>query len=157
MGLIYKKMDLFDAPIGSILVHAVNAQGVWGSGIAADFKKRFPKAFDSYIKECKDYSMNAEYDLCIENGYNIVSLFTSKNYASKVDSPDEILVNTTLALNSFTQHLDDNAWEEIHIYSNKFNSGLFKVPWVETEKILKVFINRYNLNWTVCDSNLGEK
>jgi hypothetical protein len=30
----YHKMSLFDVPTGSVLVHAVNNQGVWGSGIA---------------------------------------------------------------------------------------------------------------------------
>lgn len=151
MSLIYKKMDLFDAPKGSILVHAVNAQGVWGSGIAKEFKEKFPKAFLSYEKESKNYGMMAEFDFCVDNEQAIGSLFTSKNYGLRVDSPDEILVNTTLVLNGFTQYLDDNAYEDISIYSNKFNSGLFNVPWEKTEAILKVFVKRYNLNWTVCE------
>lgn len=150
-------MNLFDAPLGSILVHAVNAQGVWGSGIAAQFKKRYPKAFEHYKKQCKHDGMETESDFTIENNQMIVSLFTSENYGLKVDSPEEILINTTIALNTFTGTLKCNEWEDVPIYSNMFNSGLFKVPWKDTEKILKVFVNKYNLDWTVCDPDLDDK
>jgi ADP-ribose 1''-phosphate phosphatase len=147
MALITKKMDLFEAPKGSILVHACNAQGVWGSGIAKEMKARFPIAFQHYNFQCEMYKMLGDIDVTTDKDYVIASIITSDNYASKVDSPDEILVSTTIALNELCKKLTPEA----QIYSNKFNSGLFKVPWDQTEKILTVFVNRYNLNWTVCE------
>ena len=48
----YKKMSLFDAPENSIITHACNAQGVWGSGIAKEFKKRYSNAFEVYYEHC---------------------------------------------------------------------------------------------------------
>lgn len=54
MEIKYIKGSLFDAPEGYILTHACNAQGVWGSGIAKEFKKRKPLAFKNYNLFCKD-------------------------------------------------------------------------------------------------------
>lgn len=150
MSLIYKKMNLFDAPVGSILVHACNAKGVWGSGIAKDMKQNYPYAYYCYEAECQKYPMIAEFDYTRDQDKIIVSLITSQDYGRNVDSPQEILVNTTIALNELGRYLEDND-EQDKIYSNKFNSGLFKVPWEETEKILKVIVDRYNLNWVVCE------
>lgn len=156
--IIYKKMSLFDAPKGSALVHACNAQGVWGSGIAAEFKKLFPSSYKSYKEYCKNYTLAGGFDIAEENNYIILSLITSKNYGNKIDSSDEILVNTTLALNDLGDYLERCGYNhEREVYSNKFNSGLFNVPWEKTEVILKVFVKKYNLNWTVCDPNLQEK
>src|SRR5579859_6977248 len=50
----YRKGSLFEAPKGSYLVHACNTQGVWGSGIAVEFKKRFPGAFAHYNRHCQN-------------------------------------------------------------------------------------------------------
>ncbi|BFZ53479.1 ADP-ribose 1''-phosphate phosphatase [Savitreella phatthalungensis] len=52
------KGDLFSAPRGSILLHACNCQGVWGGGIAAAFKKRYPNAYTIYRDHCKETPKN---------------------------------------------------------------------------------------------------
>lgn len=39
-------MNLFDVLHGSILVHACNAQGVMGRGIAKEMKEKFPKNYE---------------------------------------------------------------------------------------------------------------
>ena len=147
MNLINKKMSLFDAEPGSCLVHACNAQGVWGSGIAKEMKERFPLAFGRYKVQCDTYLMTGSYDSTFDKTHNILSLVTSTNYGEKVDSPEEILVNTTIALYEALKYINRDA----PIYSNKFNSGLFKVPWERTEEIIKVFVKQYNLNWTICE------
>lgn len=147
--IVYKKMSLFDAPPGSTLVHACNANAVWGAGIAKEMKERFPYAYHRYEEECKTYPMIGEFTLDMDNSYWIASLITSDSYGSKVDNPEEILVHTTIALNEFCRSMDDN--DKSIVYSNKFNSGLFKVPWERTEAILKVLVKRYNIDWIVCE------
>ena len=147
----YKQMSLFDAPEGSMLVHACNAQGVWGSGIAAEFKKRYPRSYKEY-GEFLDSQYTGVGDTFLhsqENKRHVVSMITSWDYGKKVDCPAVILVNTVLALDDFVNCLTfDN---KKPIYSNKFNSGMFKVPWTDTEKILQVFVERHRLDWTVCE------
>lgn len=45
--------DIFDAPVNALLVHACNCRGSWGKGIAAAFKREYPKAFKIYERHCK--------------------------------------------------------------------------------------------------------
>lgn len=47
MEIIYLIGDLLESPYRLIL-HGCNAQGVMGSGIAKQIRKKFPQAFDEY-------------------------------------------------------------------------------------------------------------
>lgn len=156
-SIIIKKMDLFDAPKGSVLVHACNAQGVWGSGIAKTFREKFPEAFEKYHNYCKTIGGIGTGPVISENGYHIGCLITSSGYAGTLDEKDVILVNTVLALNQLCANEHWAHFSKREIFSNKFNSGLFRVPWRETERILKVLVDRYDLTWTVCDPSMEEE
>lgn len=142
----YKKGSLFTADEDRVLVHACNSLGVWGKGIAAEFKIRYPIVYEEY----RGYCVDAEYPIigtCYVDSYGeVASLITSHNFGKNIDSKEEILVNTTLALDVLCQGYFKK------FASNKFNSGLFRVPWEETEKILKVFVKRYDLDWEVYEA-----
>ncbi|KAL2116400.1 hypothetical protein VTJ04DRAFT_8568 [Mycothermus thermophilus] len=45
--------DFFSAPRGAVLIHACNALGVWGGGIAAAFADRYPEAYRAYRAHCR--------------------------------------------------------------------------------------------------------
>lgn len=160
-NIIYKKMSLFDAPKKSIIVHAVNCQGVWGSGIAKEFKEKYPHSYRSYKNDCDTHrkqfllgysGLSGNY---VEEHHWIGWLYTSENYGDKKDSKEVIKINTTLAVKALCQHACN--WDEHNIYSNKFNSGLFDVPWEETELILNIVLKHYpKITWIVCDPNLEE-
>ncbi len=163
MGSVtYAKMSLFDAPKGSILAHGCNAQGVWGSGIAKPFKDKYPKSWEEYNKHClHQIAINPEFGAVghglltsEENGHRVACLITSTNYASKKDPPGQILMQTILALKDLMSHLNTYELLTNPIYCNKFNSGLFNVPWPNTEKVLKYYADRYDLNFVVCDPDL---
>lgn len=152
MGIEYLNQDLFDVPEGSILVHAVNAQGVWGSGIAAEFKKRFPYAFEQYNKYCQHFNKTGN-GIIIKGSFtdwnepvtNVGCLFTSNKYGKDKDDKETIKVQTATALKEIIKY--GNVF-----YSNKFNSGLFGVPWEETEFILKTVLKQApGTTWYVCD------
>lgn len=129
------KGNLFDAPKGSIIIHACNTKGMWGSGIAAQFAKRFPKARDIYSQVCKEKgaSLLGTCLLIPAGDYVIGCLFTSKNYGQFVDKPDSILKATELAVADLIKQNVDN--KPLHIC--KINSVLFKVPWNDSKAILK--------------------
>lgn len=146
--IIYKKGSLFDAPKGSILVHAVNAKGVCGAGIAKEFKKRFPESFELYKEMCDEEGSRLTGIVIYcpeEKGYFVYNLVTSNGYGKFKDSKKEILANTRSALQFL---LESTSWP---IHSNKFNSGLFGVPWNDTEKILLDVMKEkgYTKEWTV--------
>lgn len=131
------KGNLFDAPKGSIIIHACNTKGVWGSGIAKEFAKRFPKARDIYVEHCKEHgaSLIGTCLLIPAGDYVIGCLFTSKNFGKHVSKPDKILENTENAVaHMIALNTDD---KEMHMC--KINAGLFKVDWNDTKKVLKGF------------------
>lgn len=134
------KGNLFDAPKGSIIVHACNAQGMWGSGIAKQFAVRYPAAYSVYQEEC---GLNNEPDdiltgtcLIIGGLHHVIGcLFTSSNYGSKVSPPKTILAHTRTAILDLIEQNFLN--KEIHMC--KINSGLFRVPWELTQEVLEEF------------------
>ena len=154
--LVYKKMSLFDAPEGANILHACNAKGVWGSGIAAEMRVRYPKAYAQYKQFCSEGNKVGQFLSSHWENHSVYSIITSYNYGSNVETPSKILVNTAIAIS----HLA--AWgtskgQDLVIYSNKFNSGLFKVSWKDTEYvILKVLEMCPGLTWIVCDPNMEE-
>lgn len=151
-NIIHKKGSLFDAPKGSMLIHAVSTRSVWGSGIAKQFKPRFPESFQFYKDFCEEEGsdlLGIAMECPEENGYTVVNLVTSIDYGDKKDSKDEILANTRRALDNFIWVNGGLFTGELH--SCKFNSGLFGVPWEETEKVLIAVLDKYGYTnpWTV--------
>jgi ADP-ribose 1''-phosphate phosphatase len=163
----YRKGSLFDAPEGSLLVHAVNCQGVWGAGISKEFKARFPWAYDQYREDCIKrgilnkgtysiyYGQSAEHlkDVIYAGykEYSVGCLFTSSRFGNEKDSVDKILQNTLSSVSYLLlrlSHFSDTSKLEIH--SNKFNSGLFGVPWAKTEKIVNTCLEYFpDQKWVV--------
>jgi len=153
-----KRMDIFDAPtVDSIIVHACNCIGVWGGGIAKVFKDKFPMSYFEYKAHCIDnYCIEAKSKilgkslLLNENDRFIGCLFTSYGFGENADSIEDIIEASEFALHDLCKKaISKNL---LNIYSNKFNSGLFNVPWEETEKILIDVLEKYpQINWTVCD------
>jgi O-acetyl-ADP-ribose deacetylase (regulator of RNase III) len=50
--IVYVQSDLFQSP-AKVLVNAVNTVGVMGKGIAADFKRFYPRMFEQYVEMCR--------------------------------------------------------------------------------------------------------
>lgn len=138
----YKKLNLFHAPRGNYLVHACNAQGVWGSGIAKRFRILYPKSYEYYHDHVKNRGVGNCLICPTEKYQTVVCLITSNDYGNKVDNPASIVSATESALKDFMFRRDKTK----EIWSNKFNSGLFNVPWSKTQKLIK----NLNVDWTVC-------
>jgi ADP-ribose 1''-phosphate phosphatase len=152
--IVYKRQSLFDAPEGAYLVHACNTAGVWGSGIATEFKKRFPHAFAVYERSCQGNSRFAlgQFWAIYDNKYNVTCLLVSMGYGRSLDAKESILENTKIALDRLVKYALDNKIKQIH--SNKFNSGFFRVPWPETEAILVECLKDSDIEWVICDPEL---
>lgn len=165
--LTYERINLFHAPKDAIIIHACNAKGMWRSGIAAEFAQRYPNSYSSYKLFCKEWDMLRGTSLGkgrlstrpFDEDHYVGWIVTSQEESSNPDSPDQIKINTTLALvdlcKSIYNYLNLNDLESITIYSPKFNSGLFHVPWTESELILKTVLFDYpRINWVVCDPEM---
>ena len=134
-----------------VFVHACNCKGVWGRGIAKQFKQDFPEAFQQYKSFCS-YPDTQPGDAFIveERGFKIGCLLTSRGYGQYTDDPKKIIVNTHRAVKDL---LDQIKTPEVHIQSNVFNSGLFGVPWKHTQKVLERIglTTQRDIYWTVWD------
>lgn len=139
----YRIGDLFTAPVGSLLVHSCNAQGVWGAGIAKVFKQKFPDSYKAYLSFCKNQSEKSSTDpvgralIFSEKDYRIGCLITSRYFGKRVDDPAQILQSTHTSLQELLSHLSDG--DQIHM--PRINSGLFRTPWSETEKCIEYLLD----------------
>ncbi len=146
--IVHKEMDLFHAPLGSVLVHACNCYGVWGSGIAAEFAKRFPVSDKMHQAFCRSDELVIGRGIVLprEGQHRVGCLFTSEGFGVSVDPTAEILEATRTALHEMLQT------HHGPFYSCKFNSGLFRVPWEKTEEVLEEVLEFYeSTTWVVCD------
>ncbi len=159
-----QKISLFDAPKDAIIIHACNSQATWGSGIAADFKEKYPHSYKDYQNFCHQWNHErgtacglADLSQFHESEKHWVGwIVTSHNYGVHRDSPELIKVHTTLALRELCKKIymahPRDQWPSIDVYSNKFNSGLFAVPWESSELILNTVLKDFKrINWIVCD------
>jgi len=146
MKVHHHKMSLFDAPKGSCLIHACNAMGVWRSGIAVEFSRRFPNAYTIYRAYCSHFPAVTGDGLAIrDKDFYIGCLITSKDFGCNKDQPEVILAQTATALDGLLRSVPHN----VPLYSCKFNSGLFQVEWSRTEKLLLDHMDERD--WHVCD------
>lgn len=138
--------NLFEVYRPTYMAHACNCQGGWGAGIALNFREKYPYSYQQYRIHCIE---ELPYPgMSFITSENIICLFTSYKYGRQLDSPEEILKATKISLQGIIQDLPANSV----VYSNKFNSGLFKVPWEQTEQILKKALeDRPDIDWIVCD------
>lgn len=162
----YEKKSLFNVKYG-IIAHGCNAQGVWGSGIAKDFKELYEVSYLEYKVFCntkRTITGTAGFSKNFNELNQVAWLITSENYGEKVDAKATILANTALAVKDLCEEIihwkkistmDFKPDKKITIYSNKFNSGLFKVPWEETEEVLETVLKHFpNIEWIVCVPDL---
>jgi len=124
------------------LFHAVNCKGVMGAGIAKHIKEKHPHVYEDYNQTCLQYDegcLGLSLTSLGTDNVQVVNLFTSVGFGEQKCSRKEILQHTKTALfNAFGDMFLSNLFiKPIKIVSNKFNSGLFDVPWEQTEVLLK--------------------
>lgn len=147
LKIIQHKMSLFDPvliPKGSILVHATNCKGIWGSGVAREFAILFPEAYNVYAAACRSSNVVGTSLVIRDQDYYVGCLNTSFDYGPRKDPPEKILEQTKTALVCFMRNLPHG----IPIYSCKFNSGLFQVEWERTEALIAEIED--SRVWNVC-------
>lgn len=142
--------DLLMAKEDLILAHAVNAQGVMGAGIAKAIRQKFPTNFFQYKEACENSDITGKCVLGITSSNMIANLCTSRGFGSEVDSEESILKNTILAIQDMFDQLEKMYLPRKVICSNKFNSGIFNVPWEKTEAIIAKFMEKYtDYKWVI--------
>ncbi|CDR40145.1 CYFA0S04e04544g1_1 [Cyberlindnera fabianii] len=168
-ALNYITGNLLHASRPAILAHACNTHGIWGGGIAYQIALQFPAAEARYEDHCARHSpeqligttflIETQKDEPGNKGsddpYIIACLFTSVGGGGFADAPAEIVKNTRLALEDLERQLKETSSEVLlglkkvrgHwvVDLPKINAGIFRVPWDETEAVLKESGLDYNV------------
>lgn len=166
LTLTYQKSDLFASPPATLLCHATNAQGTWGAGIAAAFKKSYPAAFKIYHSHCSAWDSSSLLGTAFlippqkkspnkterEAEHWIGCLFTSEKKGKGKGSKESILAATGEAIEDLVRRVKavNEAAAEAEKTSKtsvqdriaevrmcKINSGLFGVPWEATSEVIE--------------------
>lgn len=152
----YIKGDLFSHSSSQsiVLAHACNPFGLWGGGIAAHFGKRYPSAYKLYADHCHQHG-NALLGRSLvvpadsDSKVYIACLFTS-NFEN---SPAQIVEYTKQSMSELAKQL--KSIENVETENGKpvvnmpmINSGIFNVPWKDTEAVLDrndIHVNVYTI------------
>lgn len=149
----------------TFLAHGCNCLGNWGAGIALELRELFPNAYKVDRRSCQETQNRANLPgtslvIPYESTWPLASadpaapkvsitcLRTSLGFSRPnqrannpgLDNKSLVIAQTRSALRNFRAQLEgmgEERQEEIVIWSPKFNSGAFKVPWEETEGIIE--------------------
>lgn len=159
----------------TFLAHGCNCLGSWGAGVALELRELFPNAFETDRQSCQEIQSRASLPgTCLLIPYEstwplasadpaapkvfIACLRTSIGFGKPnqrtnnpgLDSKDLVIAQTRAALRDLRAQLEEMGEErqkEIVIWSPKFNSGAFKVPWEETEGLIEEVFAGWTGKW----------
>lgn len=145
----YQSGSIANAPIPSIVIHSCNCKGIWGAGVAKYFATSFPDAYQQYQQYCRKGAKVGDALLIPTKSKVVGCLFTSWGFGSEKDSPSEILLATNKALDNLFYAIEERGYRYLPIHSPKINSGLFSVPWEQTERLIESKILNSQIKWTI--------
>lgn len=140
--LNYIKGDLFthNSVRRVVLAHACNPHGSWGGGIAVQFRKRYPDAYTKYAEHCRANGpllLGTAYLIPAGDQY-VACLFTSdfnNSVAEIVEYTRSSLRDLAGKLGELEDVEQDKTGRPV-VNMPKINSGIFNVPWEDTERAL---------------------
>lgn len=134
---IIQNGDIFTSSC-DFLINPVNTVGVMGKGLALEFKKRFPKNFQTYRKCCKDGSFVVGKLLVVpENEKAIINFPTKVHWKdnSKIDYIELGLKKLKVAVQRYNIK---------SIAFPKIGCGLGNLDWNDVFPLIENFSNAIN-------------
>lgn len=126
--------DLLGAP-QKVIIHGVNCQGVMGSGVAAQIRKKWPIVFEQYALEHKAFGLKLGTIIPVEtsDGKIIVNCVTQNNFGRS----GEQFVDYDAIKKCFNQINDKvNTWGVTEIALPFIGAGLGGGDWNIIENII---------------------
>lgn len=141
--LIIKKGDILEAE-ENVICHQCNTEGIFGAGLAAQIKSKYPEC-EKYVRDfVSSYNPNellGEYYLYETDKYTITNCFSQN-------------VDYTTNLEALTKIFSD-VFKQCSMYGlsvaipYKYGCGIAKGDWSEVEKIFTDLSNKYNIDVVV--------
>lgn len=145
MKIIYKDGDALAGPEDFVL-HGCNAHGVMGSGIAAQVRVQFPKAYEAYRKAHEEVLKRGE--PCLElglviprfdNGKVILNGVTQRDYGR---DPKVVYVSYD-AIRIVIERINAAATEGMEVAMPMIGAGLANGDWSVIERIIEAYSPRF--------------
>jgi len=128
------KGDIFESGCNT-LVNPVNCKGTMGAGLAKEFKKRFPKVFDQYVRICNRGQLELGGALFVHTGQLFdpewIVLFPTKNHWSDRSG----IMNIRDSLKLLVKLIKHNSTPSIAVPA--LGCGLGGLEWNEVFNLMK--------------------
>lgn len=126
--------DLLSVTNG-IIIHGVNAQGVFGSGVALAIQKKYPKAYEEYKADYRFFNLVLGYNSkqwIRDNDFCIISAVTQKYYGRD----GKRYVNYVAIAECFKEAVDYAKDYKLPLHFPKIGAGLGGGDWSIIEQII---------------------
>lgn len=142
--LTYSNSTVFNVEAQTI-ANTINCEGVMGAGIALEFKLRYPKMFEDYVRryERKEVRIGEPY-LFREYGYPWILNFPTKKhwkYPSKLDWIQQ-------GLEHFASHYQESGITSIAFPMLGTNNG--HLDWTEVMSLMEHYLGALSINVQIC-------
>jgi O-acetyl-ADP-ribose deacetylase (regulator of RNase III) len=125
-----RRGDLFLAEGAQAFAHGCNCAGAMGKGIAVEFKRRWPKMFDAYKRECAAGRLSpGELFVWQEGDVTVYNLGTQRTWRSKAE-----LDFVSDAVAAMMAHARGNGVTTVSM--PKIGSGLGGLDWPSVRAVL---------------------
>lgn len=155
--LIYKTGSIFESPPAeTIFIHSCNCKGIWGKGVALEFRQRYSEAFQVHSDFCKPLKprellgksmlippTESKFSEGDEKHHYIGCLFVKESFGAPKDDAERVSIKfaTKLAMKQLMEGLVEQRKAGLmhvqEIRMPKINSRIFQVEWEETAKVLE--------------------
>lgn len=144
--MINKTGNLFDTD-AIFIGHGVNCKGMMGAGIAAEFKRRYPKNFAKYQIACRGYLLTPGEYFAVSDDSDPDNIKVIVNFASQ-DKPgaDASYDWVFSSLRRFAEAANNHpqyAGEKITVAIPEIGCGIGGLDWQLVEFIIEVIEQMY--------------
>jgi O-acetyl-ADP-ribose deacetylase (regulator of RNase III) len=148
MGLAEVTGDLFDLGFPA-LGHGCNTRGLMGTGIAVEFKYRFPGLYSRYVRECHAGNFTLGDVLVWDVGDVVVYNLATQPRPGPSADLDAIQTSISAAL-------ADAARRELHRFGiPRIGAGLGGLPWKAVRERLEIAASEHSVELVVVTLSEG--
>lgn len=143
MSITFVEGDLFTYPNIDALAHGCNCAGAMGKGIALEFKKRFPRMYETYRNRCLSGQFNlGDVFVWTEDSIVIFDLGTQRSWRSKATIP--AITESVQKMLLIGQKMGIR-----RIGIPRIGAGLGGLEWDDVKQILTQIANKFDIELVV--------
>ena len=151
MTITFSSGDLFATPDVEAYAHGVNCGGSMGTGIAVEFKKRYPKMYKQYNTLCKNGGLQPG-DVFVWQGQNVTvfNLATQKHW--KTNATVEAVENSVTKMLKLAANMS-----LAEIVLPRIGAGLGGLEWSSVKALLINIAGEHQVTLLVAEEYVADR